>query len=452
VATKADLESKSLAELHALAAQASVPRYRMLRREQLVDELLGSGDGGGKPGAESPEEKRPRRRRRGRRRGGAPAAAEREKEEGGEEAGSGAAAGEAATPPDSEAGEAVEISGVLDVVPAGHGFLRMGGLEPQDGDVYISASQIRRCELRPGDTVAGPARPPRRGERHHALVRVESVNGAEPGADRPGAFERLTPVAPHRRIALAPPSDDLTARAAELVVPLGYGQRVLVRAAPRSGRTTLLRSLVRAIAGAPDPPGVIVLLVDERPEEVTEWRRQAPEAEIAAAPADLDAPDQVRHAELGLATAKRRAESGEDVVLVIDSLTRLAVAYGDPAAAKPVFGAGRELEEEGSGSLTVIGTVLSGTDDGGGAIKALETTQNATIALDPELVAAGVFPPIDLKRSEVTGEEALRDPEELERARALRSELAAAEPAGAIEQLTERLRSSSSNAELLGSG
>jgi transcription termination factor Rho len=259
-------------------------------------------------------------------------------------------------------------------------------------------------------------------------------------------------VTPRRRLALAPPADDLTARTIDLIVPLAYGQRVLVEAAPHSGRTTLLRSLVGAIVAAPDPPGVIVLLVDERPEEVTEWRRSSPQAEIAAAPADLSAPDQVRHAELAVATAKRRAETGEDVVLMIDSLTRLAVAHGDPAAVKPVFGAGRELEEEGSGSLTVIGTVLSGADEGSGAIEALETTQNATIALDPALVAAGVFPPIDLTRTEVTGEDALRDADELEGVRALRSELAAAEPAAAIEQLSERLRATSSNAELLSSG
>jgi transcription termination factor Rho len=138
------------------------------------------------------------------------------------------------------------------------------------------------------------------------------------------------------------------------------------------------------------------------------------------------------------------------VVLVVDSLTRLGVAYGDAASVKPVFGAGRELEEEGSGSLTVIATVLSGTDDGTGALDALDTTQNATIALDPELVAAGVFPPIDLQRSNATGEESLRDPDELERVRALRSALQDADRAEAIEQLAERLRSSDSNADLLG--
>jgi transcription termination factor Rho len=438
MASKAELDSKSLAELHALASEAGLKRYRLMRREQLIEELLANGDGGA-PQKEKKEEKPRRRRRRGGRSRKEPKAAQDQSAE----------EREPSEPPEPGA-DAEPISGVLDIVPAGHGFLRLGGLEPQEGDIYISASQIRRCELRPGDTVAGPARDPRRGERHKALVRVDTVNGAEPGAERAGAFENLTPVAPSRRIVLALPGDDLTARAVDLVVPLSYGQRVLVEAAPRSGRTTLLRSLVAAIGGGPEPPGIIVLLVDERPEEVTEWRRSAPGAEIAAAPADLDAPDQVRHAELAVARAKRRAESGEDVVLVVDSLTRLGVAYGDAASVKPVFGAGRELEEEGSGSLTVIATVLSGTDDGTGALDALDTTQNATIALDPELVAAGVFPPIDLQRSNATAEESLRDPDELERVRALRSALQDADRAEAIEQLAERLRSSDSNADLLG--
>jgi transcription termination factor Rho len=438
--TRAELDPKHLAELHVRAAALGIPGYRKLRREELIAELL-DRDGGEtvaeEAEAEEAEAERPPEAEVG---GGEDAEGEEppaEKKRGREEA-----AGEPA-------------AGVLDVVSAGHGFLRLRGLEPDPDDVYISASQIRRCELRAGDQVEGPARPPRRGERHPALVRVERVNGEEPGEEpgeeRPPGFDELTPVTPHRRIPLNPKADDVLVRAADLLTPLAFGQRVLIVSEPRSGRSTLLRGLVSAISSAEDPPGVIVLLVDERPEEVTEWKRKATGAEIAAAPSDLNAEDQVRHAELALARAKRRAESGEDVVVIVDSLTRLGVAYRDPIAVKPIFGAGRELEEEGSGSLTVIATVLRGTEDGEGALEAVETTENATIVLDSQLAGAGIFPAIDAGRSGEVAEDQVRDAAELEAARRLREELRDADPRAAAEQLAERIRSSASNAELLSS-
>jgi transcription termination factor Rho len=157
----------------------------------------------------------------------------------------------------------------------------------------------------------------------------------------------------------------------------------------------------------------------------------------------------VRHAELAIARARRRAEAGEDVVFVVDSLTRLGVAHRDPAAVKPLFGSGRELEEEGSGSLTVIATVLTGTDDGDGAAEAVETTENATLALDPELAAAGVVPALDAARSGVGREEKLREPDELEAARKLRGRLRDKSPAEAAEELAGMIRGSESNSELL---
>jgi transcription termination factor Rho len=422
---KEDLENQHLARLHARAAELGVSHYRRLRREDLIAELQTRDEG--EPAAKTeaqaaePEPERsestPRRSRRA----------------------------------DAKPSAEEPVSGVLDVIPAGHGFLRLKGLEPDPDDVYISASQIRRCELRAGDQVEGPARPPRRGERHPALVRVERVNGEEPGAERAPGFDELTPVTPHRRIPLNVDSDDVLLRAADLLTPLAFGQRVLIVSEPRSGRSTLLRGLVGAIGTAPDAPGVIVLLVDERPEEVTEWKRHAGGAEIAAAPADLDAEDQVRHAELAMARAKRRAESGEDVVVIVDSLTRLGVAYRDPIAVKPIFGAGRELEEEGSGSLTMIATVLRETEDGEGVLEAVETTENATIVLDPELAEAGVFPAIDPSRSTEVAEDQVRDAGELEAVRRLREELRGEDSRTAAERLGERIRSSASNAELLSS-
>ena len=437
--SKAELERKHLADLHALAAAAGVPRYRMLRREELVEELLVRGNGEGEdaePDAAAERSERPRRRRR---RGGARG------EDGGRR---GREDREAQREGEEAEGEAV--TGVLDVVPQGHGFIRTAGLDPAEEDVYVSASQIRRCELRAGDQVSGPARPPRRGERHRALVRVEEVNGGEPAGERHDSFEALTPVAPSRRMPLHAEPGDVLVRAADLLAPLAFGQRVLVLAEPRGGRTTLLRALAKAIAAAPEPPALVVMLIDERPEEVTEWRRQVPEAEVAAGAADLESADQVRHAELALARAKRRAETGEDIVVLIDSLTRLGVAFGDPAAVKPVFGAGRELEEEGAGSLTVIATVLSGTEDGDGVAEAVKTTENATLALDRELAQAGVVPALDIARTGVSGEESLRGEAELEGARRLREELRGLDPKLAADLIAERISRSESNAELLG--
>ena len=451
--TKAELESKHLAELHKMAAQSGVPRYRLLGRDELIEELLVRE-------ADQPEDeeavappsprRRPERRRRAGRRGAAATVDDDASEAAGE------TPAEVAGPESEQAEEKAEedagepVSGVLDIVPQGHGYLRLAGLDPQPDDVYVSASQIRRCELRPGDQVGGPARAPRGGERHPALIHVEAVNGAEPTEDRQSSFEELTPVVPGRRLPLRPEPSDLLVRAAELLVPLAYGQRVLVRAAPRSGRTTLLRELVRAIAAGAEGTAIVVLLVDERPEEVTEWRRQAAGVEIAAAAADLEPADQMRHAELALGRAKRRAESGEDVVLVIDSLTRLGIAGGDPAVAKRFFGAGRELEEEGSGSLTVIATALEGADDDG-SLAAVETTENATLTLDPALAAAGIVPAINASRSGESGEEALREEAELGAARRLRAELAGLDPADAAASLRQRLEATASNNELLAS-
>jgi transcription termination factor Rho len=442
--TKAELDRKHLSELHELASAAGVKGFRALPREELVEELLSRGSAGPAgtvaEGEGGSKDERPRRgRRRRRRRGGDGESRERRPEAGDEDderrprRGRGGDGGEEP--------EAQPVTGVLDILPQGHGFLRVEGSGDEGEDVYVSASQIRRCELRPGDEVSGPARPPRRGERHTALVRVEAVNGEEPSDDRSDAFDRLTPIAPHRRIPLQPEGDDVLVRAADLLAPLAFGQRVLIRAAPRSGRTTLLRALAKAIAAAPEAPVLVVLLVDERPEEVTEWNRQVSEAEIVAAPADLEPAEQSRLAEMALSRARRRAEAGEDVVFVVDSLTRLGVAYRDPARVKPVFGAGRELEEEGSGSLTVIATVLSGTDDGDEAEQAVATTESSTLALDPDLAAAGVVPALDAARSAVSNEESLRSAEELEAARALRGELRELEPRQAAELLAERARS-----------
>jgi transcription termination factor Rho len=409
------LDELHLADLHARAAQLGVPRYRLLRREQLVAEI-----------------------------------SERD--------------GEAAAPPEPaatpererlEEAETEDVVGVLEVTPQRYGFLRFGGLEQAD-DVYVSASQIRRCELRSGDEVAGPARAPRRGERHRALVHVDRVNGGDPSTGERPAFEDLTPVLATRRLPLGESKDALT-RAVDLLTPLALGQRVLVMAAPRSGRTTLLRSLATAIASREDPE-LVVLLIDERPEEATAWRNALPGGEVISATADLPPSEQVRMAELALERARRLAEVGRDAVVVVDSLSRLAVAAGsaagrdktsDVADVKALFGSGRELSEEDAGSVTVIATVVAGAEDDGAAERAVVTTESSLITLDPELAAAGVFPALRPAECRVSNEEELRDADELAAVRRLRSLLADLEPVEAANLLRERLEGSASNAELL---
>jgi transcription termination factor Rho len=416
-----------LADLHELAAELGVPRYRLLRRERLVDEVkarLGTGE----PAvASEPERERAPQPEQKPRREPEP---DRERE------------------PLDETGTE-EVVGALEITPQRYGFLRLRGLESRPDDVYISASQVRRCELRPGDQVSGPARAPRRGERHRALVHVDRVNDGEPLSDRL-EFEKLTPILAKRRVALDHDPSDVLTRAVDLLTPLALGQRVLVMAAARSGRTALLRGLARAIDAA-EGLELIVLLIDERPEEATAWREALPGAEIATATADLAPAEQVRLAELALERARRRAESGADAVLIVDSLSRLAVASGKAAEVKHLFGSGRELAEEGAGSLTVIATVVADAEDDGVAERAVVTTESSLIRLDPELAAAGVFPALVAGECRVSNEEELREPEELAAARRLRSLLADLPPAEAANLIRERIEGSRTNAELLAS-
>ena len=439
----AELKDMHLADLHARAAAAGIVGYRLMRREELI-EILSEEDQAW------------------------------EEEEASEEVTEAVTDSEADTdellvveatvlddseeepvetgPLGAEAGDekadtapTEPVRGVLELTRQRYGFLRLQGLTPADGDVYVSAAQARRCELRTGDEVAGPAREPRRGERHPALVHVDTVNGEEPLTEERTEFDAFSPVLPERRISLDSVSDDAFVRAVDLLAPLAFGQRVLVRAAPRSGRTTLLRSLARA-AAANETARVIVLLIDERPEEGTAWREALPVAELAIATADLAPVEQVRTAELALERARRLAEAGVDAILLCDSLTRLAHAAGDVAEVKRLFGSGRNLA--GGGSLTVIATTVTGID-GAEAERAVITTETALVALDPDLAAAGVTPPINARESRISNEDQLRDPEELEAARRLRAQLADLDAVEAANLLRDRIQATSSNAELL---
>ncbi len=467
-----------LADLHERAASAGISGYRLMRRPELIEALEAGG------GADSPTdsgERAPRRRLRSRGRGRARVRSGQPRERETlppEDSGDDAKTGEAdtdelvitATVLDDSDDSAVELGaggaeegdergdptvtddvrGVLEVTRQRYGFLRLGGLTQSDGDVYISAAQVRRCNLRPGDEISGPAREPRRGERHRALVHVDSVNGEEPHVEegRPD-FEALAPVQPERRIGLDAVSGDTLTRAADLLAPLAYGQRVLVRAAAGSGRTTLLRSIARAAAADGDTTRVIVLLLDERPEEATAWREAVPTAEFAIATGDLAPAEQVRTAELALERSRRLAESGLDAVLLCDSLSRLTVAAGDVAEVKRVFGSGRNLS--GGGSLTVVATVLEDGRDEGETERAVLTTESSSIVLDPELASVGITPAISVPGCRVANEDQIREPAELEAARKLRSLLSDLDPKEAADLLRERVEGTSSNAELLAS-
>lgn len=449
-----DFESKSLAELHEFAGKAKIDGFRRLRRDDLVTRLSdgdgeGSSDGGGSSDSsddDSGEDRGGARPGRRRRRGGR----NRSRREGGgdREPRGGRSGRDDSDKPEPEP-ELTEVTGVLEVLPRGSGLLKAEGVA--EAGVYVSPAQIRRCQLRSGDEVNGPVRPARRGERRPSLVRVEKVNGEPPQDERGPTFDGLTPIAPHRHIPLKAESDDVLARSVDLLAPLAFGQRVLVEAQPRAGRTSFLRALAKSIAGGTEEgTDVTVLLVDERPEEVTAWTREVPGVSIEAAPADLGAHEQVRVAERALAKVKRQAEAGEDVVIIVDSLTRLGNAYGDAGAVKPFFGTGRELEEEGAGSVTVIATALWGSPGDQAVMDAVHTTENATIRLDSTLAAAGIKPALDVTSCALSGQEAVLTEKELDALRRLRAELKDMEPIPAAARLVQLINDSESNEELLG--
>jgi transcription termination factor Rho len=409
-----DLAQLHLADLHERAAEAGIEGYRTLRREELIAALEPD---------EIPAE-------------GAVIAADQER----------AVEIDAEGPLEPDADEpTVEVSGILELTRQRFGFLRIAGLHPHPDDVYISASQVRRCELRPGDEVAGPAREPRRDERHRALVHVDRVNGEEPLAEARPIFDALPPTPPEQRLPLDGDPADVLLRAVDLLAPLALGQRVLVRAAPRTAGTSLLRAIAR---GAIDARlHLLALLLDESSDDETAWREEMPQAELGVATEEMAPRDRVHIAELGLARARRLAEAGEDVVVVCDSLSHLALAGGNADEVKRLFGSGRNLA--GGGSLTVVGSLLADPPDEAEAERAIFTTESALITLDPELAAQDVQPAIVARECRVTNEDQLRGADEFEAVRRLRAELADLDPTEASRVLRERIEGSPSNAELL---
>ncbi len=357
----------------------------------------------------------------------------------------------------------VFVQGLLDIV-GDYGFLRPTDFQRSREDVYVSASQIRRFDLRAGDQVSGQARPPKDGERYFALLRVEAVNGLSPekSAERPD-FDGLTPIFPDSRFRLETTREDLACRLVDIVAPIGRGQRGLIVAPPKAGKTVLLKKLANAIAQNSPETHLMVLLIDERPEEVTDMERSV-RGEVASSTFDEPPEDHIRVAEMVLERAKRWVEMGRDVVILLDSITRLARAYNltipasgrtlsggmDPAALhkpKRFFGAARKVEH--GGSLTILATALVDTGSRMDDViyEEFKGTGNMELHLDRKLAERRTFPAVDIKRSGTRREDLLMTSEELDIIWQVRKAIHNLGNQEATELLLQNLKRTRSNAE-----
>lgn len=338
--------------------------------------------------------------------------------------------------------ERPEVEGILEIAEGGFGFLRFNNFLTSDRDVYVSPTQIRRFNLKTGDLIKGISRLPNEGERFGALLYVLTVNGDEPGvAMRRPDFEDLTPIFPRERLTLEDRSKDLAMRLIDLIAPIGKGQRGLIVAPPKAGKTTLLKSIANNIEKKHPEVEMIVLLIDERPEEVTDMKRSLTGGEVIYSTFDEMPQHHVKVAEMVLARAQRLAEHGKDVVILLDSITRLARAYNlvvpasgrtlsgglDPGALhkpKKFFGAARNIEE--GGSITILATALveTGSRMDDVIFEEFKGTGNMEVHLDRKLSEKRIFPAIDLNKSGTRKEDLLMTQDELEAIWAMRRALA----------------------------
>jgi len=360
--------------------------------------------------------------------------------------------------------------GVLEVLPDGYGFLRNPSYNylSSPDDIYVSPSQIRRFGLRTGNTVSGQIRPPKDSEKYFALLRVEAINFENPdNLVEKVVFSDLTPLHPEQRIILETVPEELNMRIVDLITPVGKGQRGLIVAAPRTGKTVLLQKIANAISTNHPEVKLIVLLIDERPEEVTEMERKtADDVEVISSTFDEPAARHCQVAEVVIEKAKRMVEYGQDVVILLDSITRLARAYnteqphsgkiltggvdsGAMQMPKKFFGAARNVEH--GGSLTIFATALIDTGSKMDEVifEEFKATGNMELHLDRRLVERRTWPSIDISRSGTRREELLLDAKELELIYRLRRVLSDLNPVEAIELLKNRLTKCRSNAEFL---
>ena len=369
--TIAELETKTLSDLHEIAKEIDIPGYARLRKQDLIIKLMHN---------------------------------------------------------QTEQATNVFSSGILDIVSDGFGFLRSDRMLPGPDDVYVSQSQIRRFGLRTGDRVAGQVRPPKENERYFSLLRVELVNGIDPeiARNRPH-FDQLTPIFPNEQFKLATDPNILSTRLVDLVSPIGRGQRGLIVSPPKAGKTMLMKSIANGITSNHPDVHLMVLLVGERPEEVTDMRRSV-KGEVISSTFDESVEDQTKVTEMTLERAKRLVEGGQDVVILMDSITRVARAYNldmppsgrtlsggiDPVALYPpkrFFGAARNIEE--GGSLTIVATCLVDTGSRMDDViyEEFKGTGNSELVLERRLAEKRIFPAIDVTRSSTRREELLFGPE-----------------------------------------
>ena len=364
----------------------------------------------------------------------------------------------------SEDDESIYGDGVLDILPDGFGFLRSPGYNylPGADDIYVSPSQIRRFGLRNGDTIKGEIRPPKEGERYFALLKIESINFASPEKHKKTVlFDNLTPLYPNKKINLEAEPGGYSTRIIDLFVPQGFGQRCLIVAPPKAGKTVLLQDIANAISANHKKAKLIVLLIDERPEEVTDMRRSV-DAEVVSSTFDEPASRHVQVAEMVIEKAKRLVEAGEDVVILLDSITRLARAYNtvippsgkilsggvdSNALHKPkrFFGAARNIEN--GGSLTIIATALIDTGSRMDEVifEEFKGTGNSEIQLDRKLMEKRIFPCLDINRSATRKEDLLMDPAELSKVFVLRRVLHPMNTIDSMEFVLAKIKNSKTN-------
>ncbi len=364
------------------------------------------------------------------------------------------------------------LSGILDIMDDGYGFLRQESLLPGSNDIYISNSQIRRFGLRNGDSISGEARPPKNGEKYFSLLRVEKVNGQDPeNARNRRHFGSLTPTFPDKMFDLETGKNQLSTRLINLIAPIGRGQRGLIVSPPKAGKTMLLKNVANSIIAKYPEAHIMVCLIGERPEEVTDWKRSVP-AEVVAATFDVPVEHHTRVAELALERAKRLAEIGTDVVILLDGITRLTRSYNlamppsgrtlsggiDSVALYPpkrFFGAARNIEE--GGSLTIIATCLVDTGSRMDDLiyEEFKGTGNMELHLDRRLAEKRVFPAIDVLHSGTRREELMMPPEIFKQVEILRRIIGmlsdSADSSEASERMIDRLARTQSNTDFLAS-
>jgi transcription termination factor Rho len=480
-ADKSVLEQKVLPELQEIASSLGVEGHQRMKKGELIEAIVARANGdqaarseartdagtgererpsrpertGGRP--ESDRERGPRgdgRPDRGDRRGRRGRGRDRERRG-------------IPEPTEEELAEAPVQTGILDVLPEGYGFLRTAGYLPSQQDIYVSLSQIRRFALRKGDQVQGAVRRPKDNEKYLALLRIDTVNGVTPDEARQRReFEKLTPLFPEERFRLEHETTAVTERIIDLVAPIGKGQRGMVVSPPKAGKTTVLKQIANGIIQADPKTHVMVLLVDERPEEVTDWQRTVEAAEVVYSTFDKPADQHIQVTELVLERAKRLVESGQNVAILLDSITRLARAYNLAAPAsgkilsggvdstalyppKRFFGAARNIEE--GGSLTIIASALVETGSRMDEVifEEFKGTGNMELRLDRELSEKRIFPAINIEASGTRKEERLMPSEELALTWRLRRVLHALQGAAAIEMLIDKIRATKSNEQFL---